>query len=164
MKPKVDTTTQLNEPFSWQAPEGMSAHRTVLWYIVFGVLTLGLMLLSIFLIKSWTFAILVPIMAVAVLLAVSRPPRMINYAVSPKGVYVADKLYDFSEFRAFGVMLDPQQPSIILLPVRRFSPGLTLYFSEAEGERIVDMLGARLPMQEVTPDAIEKFIRAIKLY
>lgn len=164
MEPTVDTTTPLNEPFSWQAPEGPSTHRPIAWYVIFSLITLGLMAASIFLLKSWTFAVLLPIMAVAVLLAITKPPRIINYAVSPKGVYVADKLYDFSEFRAFGVLLDPQQPSIILLPVRRFSPGLTIYFSETEGERIVDMLGARLPMQEVKPDAIEKIIRAIKLY
>ena len=39
----------------------------------------------------------------------------------------------------------------------------TIYFSEAEGEKIVDMLGARLPMQEIKPDALEKLIRLIKL-
>ena len=55
------------------------------------------------------------------------------------------------------------QHSAILLPVKRFSPGLTLYFSEKEGEKIVDMLGARLPMQEIKPDALEKLIRMIKL-
>jgi len=55
------------------------------------------------------------------------------------------------------------QFSVLLLPVKRFSPGLTIYFSEAEGEVIVDMLGTRLPMQEIKPDALEKLIRIIKL-
>ena len=102
-------------------------------------------------------------MATAIVLLSVRPPRTINYAISPKGVYVADKLYDFSEFRAFGVVVDEQLSSALLLPVKRFSPGLTLYFTADDGEKVVDMLGARLPMQEIQPDTLDKFIRMLKL-
>lgn len=155
--------TDLTQPIAWQATEGPTTHRPAAWYIIFVVVVLGLMALSLFVFKSWTFTILLPIMAVALALLATKPASLVNYAISPKGVYVADKLHDFSEFRAFGLMRDGQQHAAILLPVKRFSPALTIYFSEAEGEAIVDMLGSRLPMQEVKPDALEKFIRAIKL-
>ena len=155
--------TDLTQPIAWQATEGSTAHRSVAWYVTLVVVVLGLMALSLFVFQSWTFTILLPIMAVALLLLATKPTSMVNYAISPKGVYVADKLYDFSEFRAFGLMRDDQQHAAVLLPVKRFSPALTIYFSEAEGEAIVDMLGSRLPMQEVRPDALEKIIRAIKL-
>jgi len=155
--------TDLSQPFSWQAPEGLPVSRSAGWYIVFAVVVLVLVLLAIFVIKSVTFAILVPIMAVSVLVLTGKPPRIINYSVSPKGVYVADKLYDFSEFRSFGVIKEQQLSSAILIPVKRFAPGLTLYFNDQDGEQIVDMLGARLPMQEVKVDALEKFIRLIRL-
>ena len=153
----------LKEPIAWTAPEGVKVHRELWWYIAFGVVLIGLMALAILVFKSPTFAILLPIMTVALFLLSEKTPQNINYAISPKGVYVADKLYDFSEFRAFGVTQENNQHSAILLPVKRFSPGLTLYFSEKEGEKIVDMLGARLPMQEIKPDALEKLIRMIKL-
>lgn len=157
------TNTDLREPFAWDAPEGVQSQNSIVWYIVFGLIALGLMALSIFILKSVTFAILIPVMAVALILQKSRPVRIINYAISPKGIYVADKLYDFSEFRAFGLLNDRGQHSAIILPVKRFSPGLTIYFSDREGETVVDMLGARLPMQEVKPDALEKLLRWIKL-
>lgn len=121
------------------------------------------MALAILVFRSWTFAILLPIMTVALLTLTSKPPQTINYAISPKGIYVADKLYDFSEFRAFGLLTEAGQHSAVLLPVKRFSPELTIYFSEEEGEKIVDMLGARLPIQEIKPDALEKLIKLIKL-
>ena len=155
--------TDLTEPFAWDAPEGVQSQNSTMWYIIFGLITIGLMALSIFALKSLTFAVLIPVMAVALVLQQSRPVKIINYAISPKGIYVADKLYDFSEFRAFGLLNDRGQHSAILLPVKRFSPGLTIYFSDNEGETIVDMLGARLPMQEVKPDALEKLLRLIKL-
>ena len=153
----------LSQPFSWQAAEGIQNQRNTGWYVLFGIIVAGLMALAIWVFNSITFAILLPVMAVAVILLSSKPPRTITYAVSPKGVYVADKLYDFSEFRAFGVIQEPEHASVMLLPVKRFSPGLTLYFDEKDGEIIVDMLGARLPMQEVKPDALEKLIRLIRL-
>ena len=153
----------LSQPFSWQATEGRQIHRGLVWYIVFSIVSIGLMALAILVFKSITFALLLAVIVVAVVLMTGKEPRIINYGISPKGVYVADKLYDFSEFRAFGVVQDIDSLSISILPVKRFSPGTTLYFNEEDGEKIVDLLGARLPLQEIKPDILEKFIRLIKL-
>ena len=153
----------LTQPFSWQATEGRQVSRGVIWYVMLGVISIGLMALAIFIFKSITFAVLLVVIDIAVIVLTGKPPRSINYGISPKGIYVADRLYDFSEFRAFGVIDEPGNPSIIVLPVKRFSTGVTLYFNIEDGERIVDMLGARLPLQEVKLDLLEKVIRLIKL-
>lgn len=162
-KPSPSDGIDLTEPIAWNAPEGVRIQRDAVWYVLFAIVLAGLMALAILVFQNWTFAILLPIMAVALFVLSNNNPQTINYAISPKGIYIADTLHDFSEFRAFGLLHENDQHSILLLPVKRFSPGLTIYFSEAEGEKIVDMLGARLPMQEIKPDALEKFIRLIKL-
>ena len=162
-KPSPSDGIDLTEPIAWNAPEGVRVQRGAVWYVLFAIVLAGLMALAILVFKNWTFTILLPIMAVALFVLSNKNPQTINYAISPKGIYIADTLHDFSEFRAFGLLHENDQHSILLLPVKRFSPGLTIYFSEAEGEKIVDMLGARLPMQEIKPDALEKFIRLIKL-
>lgn len=163
MEPAANQPMDLTQPLSWQAAEGEQPHRTPAWYGAFGLVVLLLVLLSVFVLKSWSFAILVVVMAMAVVLLMSKPPRTVHYSISPKGIYVADALHDFSEFRSFGVLLHATQPSIVLLPVKRFSPGLTIYFPSELGEAIVDMLGARLPIQEVKPDMVDKIVRVIKL-
>ena len=162
-KPSPSDGIDLTEPIAWNAPEGVRVQRGAVWYVLFAIVLAGLMALAILVFQNWTFAILLPIMAVALFVLSNKNPQTINYAISPKGIYIADTLHDFSEFRAFGLLHENDQHSILLLPVKRFSPGLTIYFSEAEGEKIVDMLGARLPMQEIKPDALEKLIRLIKL-
>lgn len=162
-KPSPSDGIDLTEPIAWNAPEGVRIQRGAVWYVLFAIVLAGLMALAILVFQNWTFAILLPIMAVALFVLSNNNPQTINYAISPKGIYIADTLHDFSEFRAFGLLHENDQHSILLLPVKRFSPGLTIYFSEAEGEKIVDMLGTRLPMQEIKPDALEKFIRLIKL-
>ncbi len=156
-------SADLLEPVTWNHPDGPTIHRGILWYVAFGAITIGLVLLAIFVFKSITFAVLVPIMSIAIITLLLKPPQNINYAISPKGIYIADKLHDFSEFRAFGVTERDGQHSISLLPIKRFSPELTLYFPVDKGEKIVDMLGARLPMQDIKADVLEKIIYLIKL-
>lgn len=157
--PKMD----LSKPFSWDAVDGVQRSRGTSWYAGLAIITVALMAITIFLMKDWVFAILIPIMATAVFVMTKRPTTTVNYSISPKGVYVGDKLYDFSEFKSFGIVDDPDQLSIVLLPSKRLGLPITLYFEEADGEKIVDMLGARLPMQEIKQDSFDKIIKYLKL-
>jgi len=109
----------LTEPIAWNAPEGMQVKRGKMWYVFFVIVLIGLMALAILVFKNWTFAVLLPIMTVALFVLSNKTPQVINYAISPKGIYIADVLHDFSEFRAFGLIHENNQHSILLLPVRR---------------------------------------------
>jgi hypothetical protein len=94
---------------------------------------------------------------------VNRPPRVIDYTLSRKGLHINDRLYPFAEFKGFGVIHDGKEYSVLLLPVKRFKPGVSVYFPEAAGEAIVDMLGARLPMQELHLDIVDQIIRKLRI-
>lgn len=151
------------EPVRWQAQEYIQHDKGWLWFVVFIVAFLALMAIAIFLIKSITFNILVPVMAVALLVYINRAPRIIDYTLSRKGLYINDRLYPFSEFKGFGVIHDGKEYSVLLVPVKRFKPGVSVYFPEAAGEAIVDMLGARLPMQELHLDFVDQIIRKLRI-
>jgi hypothetical protein len=152
-----------NEPVRWQAQEYIQHDKSQGWFVLFAVAFVILMAIAIFLIKSITFDILVPVMAVALFVYVNRPPRVLDYALSRQGLYVNDILYSFAEFKGFGVIHDGKEFSILLLPVKRFKPGVSVYFPEEAGEAIVDMLGARLPMQELHLDIIDRIIRKLRI-
>ena len=151
------------QPVYWQATEYIQREKNSLWFILFIVITLGLMAIAIFLIQSWTFAVLIPVMATALLTYTHRPPRLLNYTLSRKGLHVNDHLYSFAEFKAFGVIRDGGEYSIMLLPIKRFRPGVSVYFPEEVGEALVDMLGARLPMRELHLDVVDKIIRKLRI-
>jgi hypothetical protein len=158
--PKMATS---QEPVRWQASEYIHQEKNALWFLIFGIVVLGLMALAILLMQAWTFAVLIAVMAVAVVVYARRPPRVLTYTLSAKGLYVGDRLYDMSEFKSFGVIHDGAEFSVMLIPVKRFLPGVTVYFPEALGEQIVDFLGARLPMQELHLDVIDKIVRKLRL-
>lgn len=151
------------EPVHWQAKEYLSHDRNVLWFVGFGAVTLGLLAVAIFLMQSWTFTILVVVMAASVLVLVYRPPRVLDYTLTDKGLYIGEKMHSFAEFKSFGVIRDGEEYSVALIPTKRFSPAVTIYFPESSGEQIVDMLGSRMPMETLKLDVIDRVVRKLRL-
>jgi hypothetical protein len=163
--PQQTEAAQLPEtqPIQWQAPEYIEHARSPLWFVGFWVVTIILMLVAFFVVRSWSFAILVPAMAAALMIYSHRPPRMLSYVASEKGVYINDKLHPMSEFRSFGVLMEERLPALMLIPVKRFRPGLTVYFPQEAGEQLVDLLGARIPMQDLKPDFFDKITKKLRI-
>ncbi len=152
-----------SQHIQWQAPEYIQERRSPWWFIGFWIVTAVLMVLAAFVVQSWSFTILVPAMAAALMIYSHRPPRMLSYVLSAKGLYINEKLHPLGEFRSFGVFQDEAVPSLMLIPVKRFRPGLTVHFPAETGEVIVDFLGSRIPMQELKLDAFDQLIRKLHI-
>lgn len=152
-----------DQPVRWRAMEFIHHERNMVWFIVFGVIVVALMAAAIFLMDSISFAILVPVMAAALLVYINRPPRTLEYTIGRQGVYINDHLYPFGEFKGFGVIRDGEEYSVMLIPVKRFRPGVVIYFPEDSGEAIVDMLGARLPMLTLHLDLVDVLLRKLRM-
>ena len=151
------------EPVRWQATEYIHREKDHIWFVLFILVTIGLIGVAVFLIKSMTFAILVPVMAAALFIYTRRPPRMLDYTLSRHGLYINDQLFPFNEFKSFALMHGLEQYSIALVPTKRFKPAITINFPEEAGEAIVDMLAARMPMREVEPDVVDRIIKRLHL-
>lgn len=147
----------------WQATEYIHHERTMLWYVILGVVVVGFIALALLVFNSITFAVLIPVMLVALVVYVRRPPSVLNYILSRKGLHVNDHLYAYDQFKAFGVVSHDDLHSVVLLPRKRFQVSQTVYFPEEVGESLVDMLAARLPMQEVKLDAIDRLLKKLRI-
>lgn len=147
---------------SWEAEEYIVRDKTAWWYV--GLVVVGLILsgLSIWL-QWWTFLAVVVLSIVALVIYVLRPPRMLRYSMSNKGISEGDHLYTYSEFRSFGILQEAGHFAIVLTPRKRFSPRVTVYFPEAQGEEIVDAFGVRLPMEEVKLDMLDRLIKFLRI-
>lgn len=151
-------------PIQWTAKEYVHLDKGPWWYILFVVIVIGLIAIDILLLKEWTFSVLVVVMAIALIVYIRRPPRDIQYSLSSRqGLYVGERLYHLSDFKAFGLIKDGDHHSIMLIPIKRFAPGVSVYFPEEAGERIVDILGQRLPMENLKLDAIDVLVRKLRL-
>ncbi|MES2630743.1 MAG: hypothetical protein V4611_02200 [Patescibacteria group bacterium] len=160
----VAQDTPDNPPITWTAQEYVHMDRSPIWFILFALIVLALVAVDVLFLKSWTFSALVIVMAIAIVIYIRRPPRTLTYALSPvQGLYVGERLYHFDEFKAFGLIRDGEHNSIMLIPRKRFAPGVSVYFPEDAGERIVDILGQRLPMEELKLDVVDIVVRKLRL-
>lgn len=153
----------LSEPVNWQAKEFVHQEKDSKWFILFGIVAAVFMAVAIFLMQSWTFAALLVVIAIVIVVLAKRPPRLMSYSLSEKGLHIGDTLHAFSDFRAFGIIHDGEEFSIMLIPTKRFLPGITIYFPEEAGEEIVDALGSRLPMQDLRLDVVDRIVRKLRL-
>ena len=167
-QPELTSSKQVQSvpdaPVSWTASEYVHPEKNGLWYVLFVVIVLGLIAADIFLLKSYTFSVLVIVMAISLVVYIRRPPRVIQYTLSAKqGLYIGERLYNLADFKAFGLIRDGEHHSIMLIPIKRFATGVSVYFPEEAGERIVDILGNILPMENLKLDMIDVVVRKLRL-
>jgi hypothetical protein len=166
----IDNESSLNsgpnpddELVRWSATEYIHHDKNPLWFVIFAIVVIVFIIVAIFVIKSLTFAILIPVMAAALLVYVYRPPRVINYTLSRHGLHANDHLYPFADFKGFAVVHGEEEYSVMLIPTKRFRPGISVYFPEDAGEEIVDVLATRLPMEEFHIDLVDQIIHKLRI-
>lgn len=147
---------------TWEAEEYVVRDKTAWWYV--GLVAIGLILggISVWL-QWWSFLVVVILSVVALMIYVMRPPRVIRYSLSNKGVSEDKKLYDYADFKSFGILKEGEHFAIVLTPIKRFSPRMFIYFPAAQGEEIVDAFGGRLPMEEVKLDLLDRLIKFLRI-
>ncbi|RYX79418.1 hypothetical protein EON76_01710 [bacterium] len=157
-----ETEIDLTEPVTWRASEYIHQEKGTVWFIVFGIVLaigIGLAIWQ----QAWTFVALLIVIAITIVVFAKRPPRVLDYSLSNEGLNVDQTLHKFTDFKSFGVIRDGEEFSVMLIPRRRFQPGITVYFPEEAGEDIVDALGSRLPMKDLHLDAVDRLVRKLRL-
>ena len=151
-----------SDAISWEAEEYIVREKNAWWYV--GLIAVGLLFsaLAIWL-QAWTFLAVIVLSVIALLVYAMRPPRVLRYSLTNKGLSESNKLYEYGEFKAFGILREGNHFAIVLTPRKRFSPRVTVFFPEAQGEEIVDAFGARLPMEEVKLDMLDKLIKFLRI-
>lgn len=153
----------LFEPISWEASEYIDHQRDGLWFLGFGVITLLLALFSVFIMHNYFFTVLIVVMAAALFIYTKRPPRILRYTLSDSGLHIGQAFHSYNEYRSFGLIEDGALYAIKLLPVARFGQDIMVYFSEEQGEEIVDIFGSFLPMEQLQLDMADRLLRRLRL-
>ncbi|HSX28004.1 MAG TPA: hypothetical protein VLF60_00970 [Candidatus Saccharimonadales bacterium] len=147
---------------SWEAAEFIQHAKGTGWFVALGVFAVVILAIGIFVLKDWFATAGFVVMLVAIAVVAGRPPRVLKYALDESGVHIGDKFYDYEEFQSFGVLQEATLWSVILMPSARFKPAVTIYFEQAKGEEIVDILGQFLPMEKHQPDLVDRLATKIR--
>lgn len=163
--PEVTTNedpASLDAPITWQASEYVHHEKDGTWFLILLAGATTLLLVDIFLIKSWTFGILIVVMAIAAIVIARRPPITLNYSLTAHGVHIEDKTFNFYDFRSFGIIQEGAFYSLRLIPNKRFMPAVNIFFPTELGEAIVDRIGSSLPMQPIERDPVDILLEKIR--
>ena len=147
---------------NWQAEEYVARDKNAGWYVILIIVAALLSVVSIFT-QQWSLLALVIVATVALVIYSLRAPRKIHYSLTDKGISEGNKLHEFEKFKSFGVLIEDGHCSIVLTPKKRFAPRETIYLHQAQGEEIVDAFGAKLPMEEVKLDVLDKIVRFLRI-
>lgn len=152
----------ISQSISWEAEEYIIKEHHGWWYFGLFVVTAGLSALAIWL-QGWTFLALIIVSAITVLIFNLRPPRKIHYTLGRDSLTEGKIKHPISDYRAFGIVKEGSHYSAVLIPKKRFGINVKVYFPEGSGEAIVDNLGARLPMEEVKADFLDKIVNFLRI-
>lgn len=147
---------------NWEAREYIERKKNSVWYVGFALAVIALIAIAI-LLQDWLFIPAIVLAAIALMIYVMRPPRMLHYSLDEKGLAEGNNLHLYSDYKSFGVLNDGGHYSIVLVPKKRFGLRLRVYFPETEGEQIVDVFGDHLPMEEVKLDLVDKIVRWLRI-
>ena len=147
--------------YTWQASEYIHHHKGMAWY---GGLGGGLLILIVVaaLFHSWLSIGVFAVMGAAIAVYAHKPPRVLTYELDSTSVSIEGKTFPYSNFRSFAVLSETEWHAIDLEPTARFSPRLTVLFSDADFDTIVSHLELHLPRVDRDPDLIERASRYLR--
>lgn len=160
----VDNNAQSSqdELLSWTASEFVAHQKDSAWYGYAVAAGIGVAAV-VFLFTRDVFSTAMVIIAAGIFIAAAaRPPRVLSYSLSNKGVTIANKFYPYEKFKAFSVINEGAFHSITLDPLERFMPSLTVYYDPADEKKIADVLNIHLPYQERQQAPVDRLMRKIR--
>lgn len=161
---QMEPTYYDSDGFSWSGPEFVSHDKSSNWYMLFlaGALILAgaIYFLTRDIISSATVAIAIALFAFYGM----RKPKDTNYVVGETGLSVGQKSFSYGDFSSFTVNKEGAYLSVTLLPLKRFSPPVGLYYQgqDEEEDQLVNFLSERLPLEQHKLDLVDNVMQRIR--
>lgn len=147
---------------SWTASEFVAHEKSLSWYGLLALATLVIAGLVYWLSRDWLSIGVLVIVAVLFGIIAGRKPRVLDYHLDRSGLTIGGKPYPYRNFKSFSVVDEGAFSSITLVPLKRFLPPMSIYYSPEDQDAIVQVLGQHLPMTHDNGDALDRLTRRIK--
>lgn len=143
---------------SWDAPEHFNGPKTGDWFFALTVITVALVIAAL-IFGDALVALLCAVGGGAMAISAARPPRMISYAISGRGVKIDDEVHPYSELRSFYINEnDPRGPHLLLRGGKNFVPLLVIPIPEDYLDEIDEIIAERLPEEVLEEPFFNKLL------
>lgn len=147
---------------SWTASEFVAHEKSAGWYATLLLVALIIAASIAWITKDAVSTAVILFGSLVFGIYASRKPRQLPYVVDLRGIQVGDKHFGYEEFRSFSVLAEGSFPSIVFMPLKRFSPILSVYYAPGDEEKILSILSAALPYEEHRQDAVDRLMQRIR--
>jgi len=154
MEPGVRSVT-------WEAPEHYHIEKGGDWFLALGILTVAVTMTAL-LLGNLLFGLLAALGGGVMALVAARPPRIIPYAVTIRGIRIGDELFPFTTLRSYHVDEDdPRGPQLLVMSTRHLMSLLVIPIPEEFIDEIEEILGPRLPEEFLEEPLFHKLMELV---
>ena len=164
VKPDSSVST-VDEPFEdikWSASEFVAHDKNIAWYTILILVTLLLAVIVYLLTRDKISTAIVILAGIIFGIYAARKPRLLNYKLDNSGLTIQSKSFNYDSLKSFVVVENSAIPNVILTPLKRFMPSLSMYLDPSSGEAVIKVLSERLPQDLHQQDFIERFLLRIR--
>jgi hypothetical protein len=158
----VPTVDEPFEDINWSASEFIAHDKNIAWYTILILVTLVLAAIVYLLTHDKISTVIVVLAGVIFGIYAARKPRLLNYKLDNSGLTIQSKLFNYDSLKSFVVVENSAIPNIILMPLKRFMPSLSMYLDPSSEEAVIKVLSERLPQDLHQQDFIERFMLRIR--
>lgn len=105
---------------NWEVDEYAQHERSRMWYILAGVIGVGLIIYAV-LTSNFLFAVIVLMAAVIMMISMFMKPEKIPVIITTTGMIVGDMYYDYQSIRDFSIVYDPPDVKLLYLDFHAMS-------------------------------------------
>jgi len=125
----------------WTAPEYVFHPKTTDWFWWFGLIIVLLVGVAFYL-NNILFVFVILIGAFSLLVYAIRPPKIVEYTLTERGIFVGNKLYRYQEINTFHIddRINNREDLLLLQLEKMTEPLLTLPLEGADLDEVRDFL------------------------
>ena len=157
-----DTSEDSSLDISWSASEFIAHKKNIGWYVILTLITLALAAVTYILTRDKISTAVIVIAGAIFAFYASRKPRLLSYKIDRSGVTIQTKLFGYDTLKSFAVVEDSVLPNIVLLPLKRFMPKLSIYLDPSSEGEVVKALAERLPQDFHQQDMVERLMQRVR--
>ena len=127
------------ETLTWDVMEYQEKDHTVDWYWSVGLVTLAIVIVSIYF-KNYLFGILILLGVGTLTYLTIRKPQVMTIIISDKGIRIQNEFFPYRNLRAFWIEEEPQHTGdrhLLVLTDRIYSPVIALPLGDDIPDEII---------------------------
>jgi hypothetical protein len=154
MEPAVRSVT-------WEAPEHHHVERGGDWFFALSIITVAIVIAALFF-GNFLMALLAGLCGLTASISAARPPRIVEFSVSPRGIRVDQRLYPYTTLESYHIDEDdPRGPQLLVMSQKHFMPLLVLPIPEEYIDDIEEILSPRLPEEFLEEPLFTKMLELV---